>query len=206
MIQRLNVKGVPIQIQDLIFTYQRNEQRKRGCYGCGKLGHFVEVCLNMPTPKTKKKARKGKVQALTSIKTWDDSSSEDEAHHKRHGYKHSSSSSSHVCLMARGNESSSSSENNSDENDEEPPSYDELMKQVQFFNEVCIKQRKQLSEFKIKCTKAKLKNCDNTTDKELLIIIDNLKMKLASSNDVHENLLIKMKLLEEQNNELVSKL
>ena len=29
MIQRLNVKGVPIQIQDLIFTNQRNEQRKR---------------------------------------------------------------------------------------------------------------------------------------------------------------------------------
>ena len=28
MIQRLNVKGVPIQIQDLIFTNQRNEQRK----------------------------------------------------------------------------------------------------------------------------------------------------------------------------------
>ena len=79
------------------------------------------------------------------------------------------------------------------------------MKQVQFFNEVSIKQRKQISELKSKCTKAKLKNCDNTTDKELLIINDNLKM-LASSNDVHENLLIKMKLLEEQNNELVSKL
>jgi len=39
-----------------------------------------------------------------------------------------------------------------------------------------------------------------------MIIIDNLKSKLASSQDVHENLLIKMKLLEEQNNELASKL
>ena len=29
MIQRLNVNGVPIQIQDLIFTNQRNEQRKK---------------------------------------------------------------------------------------------------------------------------------------------------------------------------------
>ena len=38
MIQRLNVKGVPIQIQDFIFTNQRNEQRKKGCYGCGELG------------------------------------------------------------------------------------------------------------------------------------------------------------------------
>ena len=40
MIQRLNVKGVPIQIQDFIFTNQRNEQRKRGCYGCGELGRL----------------------------------------------------------------------------------------------------------------------------------------------------------------------
>ena len=46
MIQRLNVKGVSIQIQDFIFTNQRNEQRKKGCYGCGELGYFVEVCPN----------------------------------------------------------------------------------------------------------------------------------------------------------------
>ena len=67
MIQRVNVKGVPIQIQDLIFTNQRNEQRKKGCYGCGELGHFVEVYPNKPTPKTKKKTCKDK--ALTSIRS-----------------------------------------------------------------------------------------------------------------------------------------
>ena len=111
---RLNVKGVPNQIQDFIFTNQRNEQRKRGCYGCGKFEHFVEVCPNKPTPKTKKKACKDK--ALTSIRSWDDSSSEEEDHHKRRGYKHSSSSTSWVCLMARGNKKSipSDSDNNSD--------------------------------------------------------------------------------------------
>ena len=54
MIQRLNVKGVPIQIPYFIFTNQRNEQRKKWCYGCGELGHFVEVYPNKPTPKTKK--------------------------------------------------------------------------------------------------------------------------------------------------------
>jgi hypothetical protein len=98
MIQRLNVKGVPIQIQDCSFTNQRREQRKRGCYGCGELGHFVEVCPNKTTPKTKRKACKDK--ALTSIRSWDDSSSEEEDHHKRRGHKHSSSNSSRVCLMA----------------------------------------------------------------------------------------------------------
>ena len=62
--------------------------KERGCYGCGELGHFVEVCPNKPTPKTKKKACKDK--ALTSIRSWDDSSSEEEVHHKRRGHKHSS--------------------------------------------------------------------------------------------------------------------
>ena len=88
MIQKLNVKGVSIQIQDIIFTNQRNEQGKKGCYGCGELGHFVEVCPNKPTPKTKKKACKDK--ALTSMRSWDDSSNEEEDHHKRRGHKHSS--------------------------------------------------------------------------------------------------------------------
>ena len=67
MIQRLNVKGVPIQIQDIIFTNQRNEQKKRECYGCRELGHFVEVCPNKPIPKTKNKACKN--QAVTSIRS-----------------------------------------------------------------------------------------------------------------------------------------
>ena len=93
--------------------------------------------------------------------------------------------------MARGNKSSSSSSSESDrDDDEEEPSIDELKKQVQFFNEVCIQQREQISELKDKYTKLKLKNCDNTTDKEL---IDDLKSKLASSQNVHENFLIKMK-------------
>ena len=81
MIQGLNVKGVPIQIQNFTFTNQRNEQRKKGCYGCDDLGHFVEVCPNKPTPKIKKKVCKDK--DITSIKSWDDSSSEEEDHHKR---------------------------------------------------------------------------------------------------------------------------
>ena len=98
MIQKLNGKGVPIQIQDFIFINQRNEQRKKGCYGCGELGHFVKVCPNKTTPKTKKKACKDK--AITSIRSWDDSSSEEEDHHKRCGHRHSSSSTSRVCLVA----------------------------------------------------------------------------------------------------------
>jgi hypothetical protein len=77
--------------------------------------------------------------------------------------------------MARGNESSPSSSETDRDDDKEEPSIDELKKLIQFFNEICIKQRKQISELKNKYTKTKIKNCDNATDKELMIIIDNLK-------------------------------
>jgi hypothetical protein len=83
----------------LHFHQSKKRTKKKGGYGCDEKGHFVEVCPNKPTPKTKKKAGKAKHQALTTIKTWDDSSSEDEAQYKRSGHKHSSSSTSHVCLM-----------------------------------------------------------------------------------------------------------
>jgi hypothetical protein len=148
MIQRLNVNDVPIQIQDFIFTNQRNEQRKRGCYGCGELGYFVEVCPNKPTPKTKKKACKDK--ALTSIRSWDDSSSEEENHHKRRRHNHSSST-SRVCLMARGNKKTipSDSDNDSD-SDDELPSFDEIVQENLNFAKVCTSQQKKLEKLKEK--------------------------------------------------------
>ena len=57
MIHRLNVKGVLIQIQDLIFTNQRNEQRKRGCYGRGELGHLWKFVQINPHPRQRRRAR-----------------------------------------------------------------------------------------------------------------------------------------------------
>ena len=84
----------------------------------GILWKFVQTSSH---PRQKKACKN---EALTSIRSWDDSLSEEEHHHKRRGHKHSSSSSSRVCLMAQGNESSSSSESDSDD---EIPSYDEIM-------------------------------------------------------------------------------
>ena len=45
MIQRLNVKGVPIYIQDFIFTNQRNEQKKDAMDAAswGTLSKFVQT-------------------------------------------------------------------------------------------------------------------------------------------------------------------
>jgi hypothetical protein len=148
MIQKLNIKGVPAQVQDFIFTNQRREQRKKGCYGCGELGHFMVVCPNKPTPKIKKKACKDK--ALTSTRSWDGSSSEEEDHHKRRRNKHSSTSSSHTCLMAQGNKSSSSSSENDSDCNDELPSYKQLVQENLKYAKGCTCQQKKLKLLKEK--------------------------------------------------------
>ena len=68
MLHKMRAKGVPVTIEDIMFTNQRRRQRKNGCFG-SKKGHFVEDCPNKPTSKAKKKACK--VKALTTIKTWE---------------------------------------------------------------------------------------------------------------------------------------
>jgi hypothetical protein len=79
MIRKINLMGVPLQVEDLLFNIDRKKQRKRGCFVCGKKGHFRDNCPTMVEPI--KERSKGK--ALTSVKTWDDSSSEDEPPRKR---------------------------------------------------------------------------------------------------------------------------
>jgi hypothetical protein len=74
MIRKINLMGVPLQVEDLLFNIDRKKQRKKGCFACGEKGHFRDNCPNMAKPK--KERSKGK--ALTSVRTWDDSSSEDE--------------------------------------------------------------------------------------------------------------------------------
>jgi hypothetical protein len=142
MIQWLNVKGVPIQVQDCIFTNQRREQRKKGCYGYGEKGHFVEVCPNKPTPKTKKKARKAKHQPSPQ---------------SRLGMIHqvkikpntrgAITSTSHVCLTARGNESSSPCDSDSED---ELPSCEQLVQQNLNYAKSCTSQQKKLKVLKEK--------------------------------------------------------
>jgi hypothetical protein len=107
-------------------------------------GHFRDSCPTMAEPK--KGRNKGKT--LTSVKTWDDSSSEDEPPRTRsHRSSSRSSQSSHKCLMARGNKSIPSS---SDDEGEGKPSIDELAEAVEFFQDVCTKQKAQLKTLKNK--------------------------------------------------------
>jgi hypothetical protein len=131
MIRKINLMGVPLQVEDLLFNIDRKKQRKRGCFACGEKGHFRDNCPNMAEPK--KERSKGK--ALTSVRTWDDSSSEDELPRTRsHQSSSRSSRSSHKCLMARGNKSipSSSDDSSSDDDGEGKPSVDELAEAVKF--------------------------------------------------------------------------
>jgi hypothetical protein len=131
MIRKINLMGVPLQVEDLLFNIDRKKQRKRGCFACGEKGHFRDNCPTMAEPK--KERSKGK--ALTSVKTWDDSSSEDEPPRTRsHRSSSRSPRSSHKCLMARGKMSipSSSDDSSSDDDGEGKPSVDELAEPLNF--------------------------------------------------------------------------
>jgi hypothetical protein len=149
MIRKINLMGVPLQVEDILFNIDRKKQRKRECFTCGEKGHFRDNCPTMAEPK--KGRSKGK--ALTSVKTWDDSSSEDEPPRMRsHRSSSRSSRSSHKCLMSRGKMSipSSSDESSSDDEGEGKPSVDELAEAVKFFQDVCTKQKAQLKTLKNK--------------------------------------------------------
>jgi FtsZ-binding cell division protein ZapB len=230
MIRKINLMGVPLQVEDLLFNIDRKKQRKRGCFACGEKGHFRDNCPTMAKPKKEKSNGK----ALTSVKTWDDSSNEDEPPRTRS--HRSSSRSSRKCLMARGKMSipSSSDESSSDDEGEGKPSVDELAEAIKFFQDVFTKQKAQLKTLKsklissqndYKCllenfeTFANL-NCELSTKIEHLetsapstaiddVLIkknEKLKAKLASSQEAIENLLGKMEILSTHNNELTNKL
>jgi hypothetical protein len=63
MIRKINLMGVPLQVEDLFFNVDMKKQRKRGCFTCGENGHFRDNCPTMA--KLKKERSKGK--ALTSV-------------------------------------------------------------------------------------------------------------------------------------------
>ena len=60
MIQMLNVKGVPIQIQDFIFTNQRNEQRKKDAMDAASWGTLWKVVQTSPHPRQRRRRARTK--------------------------------------------------------------------------------------------------------------------------------------------------
>jgi hypothetical protein len=50
MIRKINLMGVPLQVEDLLFNIDSKKQRKRGCFACGEKGHFRDKCPNMANP------------------------------------------------------------------------------------------------------------------------------------------------------------
>jgi hypothetical protein len=135
--------------------------------------------------------------------------------------------------MARGKTSIPSSSDDSDDecDDEGNPSIDELVHAINFFEDVCTKQKSQLKTLKnklirfqndYKCLLEKFANfiCElttkieqlesnapsSTTDDSLVKKNEKLKPKLASSQEAIENLLEKIEILSIHNNELTIKL
>jgi hypothetical protein len=132
MIHKINLMGVPLQVEDLLFNIDSKKQRKRGCLTCKEKDHLRDNCPNMAEP-TKGRS-KGK--ALRSVKTWDDFSSEDEPPRT-----HSHRSSSRKCLMVRCKMSipTSSDDSSSDDEGEGKPFVDELAEVIKFFQDVYTK-------------------------------------------------------------------
>jgi hypothetical protein len=191
MIRKINLIGVVLQVEDLLFNIDMKKQRKRGCFTCGEKGDFWDNYTNMAEPK--KMRSKGK--ALTSVKTWDDSLSEDDSprSHNHHSSSRSSCSSSHKYLMARGQSSIPSSSDDSSSDDvcdgDGKPSLDELAHAVHFFEDVCTKQKAQLKTLKskllrhqndYKCLLQKFETFANL-NYELTTKIEQLESKATSS-------------------------
>jgi hypothetical protein len=51
MIRKINLMGVPLQIEDLLFNINKKKQIKRGRFTCGEKGHFRDNCPTMVEPK-----------------------------------------------------------------------------------------------------------------------------------------------------------
>jgi hypothetical protein len=234
MIRKINLMVVPLQVEDLLFNIDRKKQRKRGCFACGENGHFRDNCPTMAEPK--KERSKGKALTSVRTWDDSSSDDEPpRTRSPRSSSRSSRSSHKCLMARGKMSIPSSSDDSSSDDDDGEgKPSVDELAEAVKFFQDVCTKQKAQLKTLKNKLissqndykgllekfeTFANL-NCELSTKIELLESSapstatddglkkknEKLKAKLASSQEVVENLLEKMEILSIHNNELTTKL
>jgi hypothetical protein len=42
MIHKINLMGVPLHVEDLLFNIDKKKQRKRGCFTCREKGHLKD--------------------------------------------------------------------------------------------------------------------------------------------------------------------
>jgi hypothetical protein len=196
-------------------------------------GHFRDSCPTMAEPKKERSKDKALTSVKTWD---DSLSEDEPPRTRNHRSSSCSSRSSRKCLMARDKMSipSSGDESSSDDEGEGKPSVNELAEGVKFFQDVCTKQKAQLKTLKNKLISSQSDykgflekfeafanlNCELSTkieqlessatttaiDDGLIKKNEKLKAKLASSQEVIENLLGKMEILSIHNNELTTKL
>jgi hypothetical protein len=51
MIRNINLMGVPLRVEDLLFNIDRKNQRKRGCFACGRRATSGTSVQLWPNPK-----------------------------------------------------------------------------------------------------------------------------------------------------------
>jgi hypothetical protein len=51
MIRKINLMGVSLLVEDLLFNIGGKRKRKRGCFACREKGHFRDNCPTIAEPK-----------------------------------------------------------------------------------------------------------------------------------------------------------
>jgi hypothetical protein len=59
MIRKINLMGVLLQVEDLLFNIDMKKQRKRGCFACGEKDHFRDNYPNYSRTHKKEEQRQG---------------------------------------------------------------------------------------------------------------------------------------------------
>jgi hypothetical protein len=131
MIRKINLMGVPLQVEDLLFNIDRKKAKKERMlrmWGEGSLPVLIaQIWLN---PRRWVKARRSQLSRLGMIV---------QVKMNLQGVVIIVLYHAHKWLMARGNMSIPSCSDDSDSDDEDKPFVNELAHVVKFFEDVCLK-------------------------------------------------------------------
>jgi hypothetical protein len=86
MIRKINLMGVPLQVEDLLFNIDREKQRKRGWFVYREKGHFRDNCPNMAKPTKARHLQVSRLEMTLQAKRNLQGHTTTDPHHAHHGH------------------------------------------------------------------------------------------------------------------------